>query len=161
MEVIHYAIELEKQVDNTLVLLSDKAIEDIQLLCSILRNHEAEITTVLSSTLNNANSFPQINLTELVNDVEWDKVITRLNSNPRVLLAQQPMLWILHTLYDRQFQFYYQAGQNSPKLDAKVFMSSLAQVKNLVRRRLEVISRVASNEAWGQLGFAPFVLGKE
>jgi hypothetical protein len=70
-------------------------------------------------------------------------------------------LWAIYAALDKSAQFYRQAVLNTPYPLPRLFWGSLAEIKTMMRRRVDGLLRVMYNGIWEQIGFAPFALGRE
>lgn len=106
-------------------------------------------------------TYSQIDLDALVgSDNEWEQVSQAFaTSSPSSV--NLTTIWMIYALIERSGQFYQQAANNSAYPSTKLFLSSLFQVRNIIRRRIGSILRVLYNNVWEEIGFAPFLLGKD
>ena len=164
MEAIQYAIELETHIKNMIAVISTGSDQQMIMLANVLSKHQIKTIELLRTIQAEKGNFdPQAKVSALLDDPEWHEAINGISGEGagRNVVSQSCNLWMLYALYDKTFQYYRQASQNTPQPTAKYFYSSFAEVKNIIRRRLDAASRVLSNEVWGQIGFAPFIIGKE
>lgn len=163
MEAIQYAIELETNLKKMIVVISEGSDQEMMLLTDVLTKHQVKTIDLLKAMQAELGNFdPQTKVSALLDDPEWHEAIGRISGQGESgIVSQACILWMLYALYDKTFQYYRQASHNTPQPTSRYFYSSLAEVKNIIRRRLDAASRVLSNEVWGQVGFAPFVIGKE
>lgn len=162
MEALNYAIEMEKQNRDLLRLFEGSAHQELVCLISILTKHQDAIIEILANAAGSASKPLAVgNAASLFDDTLWRQSVARISENPKSLVSQAGVFWMIYALYDKSFQYYQQASQNSPMPTDKYFLTSLAEIRRVTKLRIDTVIRVLSNEVWGQIGFAPFVLGKE
>lgn len=164
METIQYAIELEMHIKKMIVVVSAGSDQQMILLADVLTKHQVKTIELLKAMQAEKGNFdPQAKVSALLDDPECHGAIGGISGQGESssVVSQSCILWMLYALYDRTFQYYRQASHNTQQPTSRYFYSSLAEVKNIIRRRLDAASRVLSNEVWGQVGFAPFIIGKE
>lgn len=86
-----------------------------------------------------------------------------INSNDTTELVMNLYMTLstLSIIIERSLQFYRQAANNSAYEYEKIFFNSLAEQKKVLKRRIESALRIVYNSLWSQVGFAPFIFGKE
>lgn len=164
MEAIQYAIALETHIKKIISVISEGSGQEMILLADVLTNHQVKTIELLKFMQTRLGNFDaQAEVSALFDDPKLHEAIRGISGQGEggSVVSQSCILWTLYALYDRTFQYYRQASHNTPQPTDKYFYSSLAEVKNIVRRRIDAASRVLSNEVWGQVGFAPFIIGKE
>lgn len=162
MNAIQYAIQLERQINNTLQLIATDADSRIIPLVEVLAKHQGKMLEILLAVENaGIAGYSQVEIPALFDESKWQEAVAAVNFNSKSLVTQLSLLWAIQAFYDKSFQYYRQAGQNTPFPAEKYFFSSLAEVKNMIRRRIDAVSHVLSNEIWGEIGFAPYIIGKE
>ncbi len=58
-------------------------------------------------------------------------------------------------------QFYLQTAKNIEQAPQRLLLSSIAEMKLMLRRRFDGIERVVANQVWNAVGFPPGMLAKE
>lgn len=94
-------------------------------------------------------------------DKDWQKIIESLKEAVPEGTGSLTLFWMLYALVERTVQYYQQAAANSAYPAERLFFTSLAQYKILMKKRVGSLVRIMYNHAWAELGFAPFLLGKE
>ena len=162
MYTLQYAVDIEQQAASIIDLLSDGVPQHAVSISVVLKKHQSDAVSILSTAVREGTvSLSKAEVQISIDDQAWQSSINDASSSPESLVKWQYALWAIQELYERLFQFYIQASRNAYSTDEKLFFSSMAEVKNVIRRRLDTVSRIISNEIWGKLGFAPFALGKE
>ncbi|QDR80651.1 hypothetical protein [Sporomusa termitida] len=161
---LQFALELETALNNQITLLSANTgpLPAMALINKFQENFYA-LLTVASATDVNIDKYPVVETTGLLgSDSDWQQFTHRDKpATDSVNLPALTALWSVYTLFDRSAQYYQQAAANSAHPATRLFFHSLAETKKMMRRRLAGIIQSLLNHYWGQLGFAPFMLGKE
>lgn len=163
---VQFALELETSLSRQIATLHDTASAGtvpIPVL-GLIENSQAEFLKLLSALNtgeNDSTRYPAVTETQLLgSDAAWLQATqntTAVNAGLQELTA----LWSIYITVDKCVQFYQQAAANSAQPQARLFFSSLSHVKKILRRRLDGIIQIYYNHYWGELGFAPFILGKD
>lgn len=158
---IQFAIELETAINSQLTGMSAPTTEPV---VSLLRTCQINFLALLSaaSTINiDSDPYPPVTESQLLgSDTAWRQLTLQIdtaNANLQVLTT----LWSIYIIIDKTTQFYQQAAANSAQPQTRLFFSSLTHVKKILRRRLDGIIQIYYNHYWGEIGFAPFALGKD
>jgi hypothetical protein len=159
---IQFAIELETALSNQLTKLS--ATDDMVPLLTPIRQCQGEFLELLSvaKTVDiDIAVYPQVKESQLLGpDTVWQQFTVQkdvTNTGVQVLIT----LWQISSLIDKTVQFYQQAATNSAHPHTRLFFNSLCHVKRILHRRFNGIIQIYCNHYWGELGFAPFMLGKD
>jgi hypothetical protein len=157
-----FAADLERNTLAELKRILENAPSIICPVLDMLIAAEEGWNDVFKLLENNERQYPIIEAKVLTGlDNEWTKVIATLKEvqfeNADILL----LLWMLHAAVERTMHYYQQAAANSAYPAQRQFFTSLVQCKLLMKKRLDSIMRIMYNHAWAEIGFAPFVLGKD
>ena len=159
---IQFAIELETAINSQLTKLSVPA--DTASIISLIHNCQMNFLELLSAAdAINIDTAPYPPVTEaqlLGPDTAWQQ-LTLHTDTTNASLQVFTTLWPIYMAIDKTAQFYQQAAANSAQPQTRLFFSSLSHVKKILRRRLDGIIQIYYNHYWGEIGFAPFVLGKD
>jgi hypothetical protein len=161
---IQFALELENSICNQIAGLSHTAHPGNTQVISLITSFQKELLQLLSMAnqidIDNA-SYPTIDETHLLGpDSQWQEV-TKNTVAVSTSLQTSVTLWSIYATMDKSLQFYQQAATNSAHPQTRLFFSSLSHVKKILLRRLDGIIKIYDNHYWGNLGFAPFLLGKD
>lgn len=161
---MQFALEIEAAMSNKVTELSGITSLKNSPVISLFENFQKEFLQLLvdASKIDvDSHSYPPVNETKLLgSDTTWQTAMGSIDTsadNINVLLT----LWSVYTAIDKSHQFYQQAATNSPHPQTRLFFSSLSHVKKLLRRKLDGVIQIYYNHLWGELGFAPFLLGKD
>ena len=159
---MQFAIELETAIIGHLEELT--ATEEAGTIISLISASQKKFLELLESanTINiDMAAYPPVDEADLLGkDSTWQQ----LTLQKEVTNASLPMLlvfWQISIEIDKTAQFYQQAASNSAHPQTRLFLNSLSHVKKILLRRLNGIIQGYSNYYWGELGFAPFLLGKD
>ncbi|CQR74541.1 hypothetical protein SOV_26470 [Sporomusa ovata DSM 2662] len=159
---LHFAIELETAINSQLTKLA--APDDIIPVITLIHNCQMNFLELLSaaSTVNiDIAPYPLVTEDQLLgSDASWQQLTLHTNAT-NVSLQVFTTLWPIYMATGKTVQFYQQAAVNSAQPQTRLFFSSLSHVKKILCRRLDGIIQIYNNHYWGELGFAPFVLGKD
>ena len=64
-------------------------------------------------------------------------------------------------MLDKMAQYYLQAAKQVDSPQQRLLFSSLAEIKQRLRRRVGAVEQIQANQIWKQVGFPPGLLGKE
>lgn len=97
---------------------------------------------------------------------EYPTVNAHASSRPADLTAPAIVIvlaktWNVVLLCDRLAQYYRQLAANTPESQVRILLSSLAEIKSIMKRRAEGPVRRWTSFMWGEIGFAPFQLNKD
>lgn len=159
---LHFAIELETAINSQLTTLAAPA--DIIPVITLIHSCQMNFLALLSSAgAINIDSAPYPLVTEdqlLGSDTSWQQLTLHTDAT-NASLQVFTTLWPIYMATDKTVQFYQQAAANSAQPQTRLFFSSLSHVKKILCRRLGGIIQIYYNHYWGEIGFAPFVLGKD
>ena len=163
MQVLRFAASLEAQIRQEVEVVMAQSPAGLQTLVTAVGHFQAEIELLLDraqGTDVDTGRYPEVNAAALLGpDSVWQEAAAGVARESTV--GALASLWFLHTLTERSGQFYQQAALNSAHPSTRLFFASLAEVKAMLRRRLDGVLRALYNEAWAEVGFAPFLLGKD
>ena len=159
---IQFVIELETAIINHLDTIPTQA--DIVPIISLILKSQKEflelISTAKAINVDKA-AYPPVDESSLLGkDSDWQQLTVQkeiTNANLQMLIT----LWQIATEIDKTAQFYQQAAANSAHPQTRIFFNSLSHVKRILLRRINGAIQSYCNYYWGELGFAPFVLGKD
>lgn len=161
---IQFALTLESAINTQIETITGTAAGAMPVITLInnFQNNFFKLLTIASSIDVDTAKYPPVETAELFgSDTAWQQLAHQTNPAAVELdmniLAQ---LWSIFTLIDRSTQFYQQAAANSAHPATRLFFHSLAEAKKIIRGRVAGIIQMLHNHHWGQLGFAPFILGK-
>ena len=162
--VFAYAIKMETAVSRQFQEVQVLAPNQLKPFLTLLLQSQDIMSQLLVAgmAVDPAHShFPEPDLTASVaNDMQW-KQAGEIMLTPEELSVALACLWSAGALLDKTGQFYRQAGINSIYPTERIFFSSLAEVKLLLRRRTNGITQSLGNQLWTEIGFSPFTLAKE
>lgn len=155
-----YAQDIESSIVETVTQYNN--IQELKPAFNLLLDVEQKFLTILKDASCNDLHGYTFNIADLTTEKLWAEVLNGfakeiINMDVRKITA----LWIAYTLTEKSSQFYSQVSANSAYPSERLFFSSLAEVKNIIKRQLEKMIRISNNRIWSELDFAPFALKKE
>lgn len=151
-----FAMELERAITAELEQLK-KRIPELDGLWELLLILQAEFIQVLQS-----DETISLETGKLTGSEEaWRQVHVHLAGINDAVLQRAIPLWTVHAFLERAVQYYHQAAVNSAYPREKAWYLSLEQIKLIEKRKVGGAVRIIYNQLWGELGFAPFMIGKE
>lgn len=165
MQIFQFAAAMEASIRQETERIADQAPAGMEPVLSAVAAFQAEFELLIDRaqyTNVDTGSYPEINPATLLGaDGGWQAAGGPLKTAAGENIAVLTTLWQLSSLVEKSGQFYQQAALNSAHPSSRLYLSSLAEVKVMLRRRLDSLQRVVYNEVWAAVGFAPFVLGKD
>lgn len=166
MKVLRFAAALEAQIRQEVEVVMAQAPAELQPLVTAVGSFQAGLELLLDraqGTDVDTGRYPEVNAAALLGaDEVWREAAARLaDPGPGKTVPGLASLWYLHALTAKSGEYYHQAALNSAHPATRLFFSSLAEVKAMLRRRLDGVLRALYNAAWAEVGFAPFMLGKD
>lgn len=165
MEQLGFAAAMEASIRQEIEHFTKQAPSELNALLGIVGKFQVEFELLLDRaqcTDINTGRYPAVDATLLLgSDDDWQVVVQKFAAAQDKTAANLTLLWMIHSLVEKSGQFYQQAGLNSAHPSTRLFMSSLTETKNMLRRRIDGVLRVMYNEIWSDIGFAPVQLGKD
>jgi hypothetical protein len=162
---MRFAAAMEASIRQQLELISQQAPTELQPVFGALNRFQVEFELLIDRvqyTDADGGNFPPVEAAQLLGaDDIWQQTLQRFAAVPDKDAANLTMLWMVHSLMDKSAQFYQQAAGNKAHPGVRLMLSSLAEIKNMQRRRIGGLLRVMYNQVWADVGFAPFALGKD
>ena len=164
MSTLTYAASMEKSIGVNIENLREGCSPE---LCEVLKllagfQQEFEMVLVRATSLSPEQSLPALDTAQLLGtDENWRKMTSAFSAELPPNAQDFTVLWSVHAMLDKSTQFYQQASKQSVQPHVRLFFSSIAELKLMLRRRIDGIERVLANQVWKAVGFAPGLLGKE
>jgi len=163
MESMKIARELETALQRQLDLFSGVSSSYLAPVLRYLLNIQADFAenlTVAEHVNVDITEYPPFGNSLRSVNTDWKKLVEDNLLSPAET-GDIVVLWSIHTALDRMEQFYRQSALNSVHPLTRAYFTSLAEVKMLLRRRMDGLIRVRYNDIWEKVGFAPFSLRKD
>ncbi len=165
MKVFQFAAVLEAQIRQEVEVVVAQSPPGLQAVVTAVGAFQAGIELLVDRAQYvdvDSGRYPEVNAAALLGpDSVWQEATAKLGASDEATVVGLASLWFLIVLTEKSGQYYQQAALNSAHPATRLFFSSLAEVKGMLRRRLDGLLRQLYNAAWTQVGFAPFVLGKD
>lgn len=156
-----FAQSLERNILVEVERMSERALPAVAPAFELIVKLQHAWVDIFSNIENKEGEYPVLNTVILVgSDKEWQKIMALLgevecrNTDCLVLIS------MVYAIIDKALQYYQQAASNTAFPSEQLFFTSLAKYKLLMKKRIDGIVRIIYNHAWSEVGFAPFVLGK-
>jgi hypothetical protein len=161
---IQFALELETAINKKIdPLLETAELFPVITLINSFQQGFFKLLIIAKSIDVDTAKYPVVEASELLgSDTAWQQLA--LQPTPSEVVENMDTLttlWSICSLIDRSTQYYQQAAANNAHPATRLFFHSLAESKKIIRGRLAGIIHLMYNQYWGQLGFAPFMLGKD
>ncbi|BBB93052.1 MAG TPA: hypothetical protein PKA28_01540 [Methylomusa anaerophila] len=160
-----FAVLLEKSINKNLEKVRLDVSAELQPIVTLIQQTQSLIFDLLQETSDvniDYAKLPEVNLTVLIAaDDLWQKAVSSYTDAPPINTDDLIQMWTIYASIEKSAQYYQQASLNSPHPATRLFLSSLSEIKNILRRRVSGVLRMIYNDVWSEVGFAPFVLGKE
>lgn len=161
-KVLNFAVKFEEEIVRQLESLKKTDSEEIVSILNAVIEAEEKMIEVLKEAQTydiDLDTYKQIGIDKILDkDNEFVNFMKNKEADFLKIFCE---LTSISALIDRSAQFYSQSAANNSHPSLKLFLSSLAQVKNVLRGRLKGCIRSVSNDLWQEVGFAPFALGKD
>lgn len=165
MKTFQFAASLEAQIRQDVEVIVAQAPAGLKAVAAAVGKFQAEFELLLDRAQYvdvDTGRYPEVDAAILLGpDGVWQEAAAELAAAEETTVPGLAALWFLHTLTVKSGQYYQQAALNSAHPATRLFLGSLAEVKTMLRRRLDGLLRQLYNAAWAEVGFAPFVLGKD
>lgn len=165
MRVFQFAAAMEASIRQEAERITDQVPAGLEPVLAAVAAFQAEFELLIDRaqyTDVDTGRYPEVGTTTLLGTEKvWLGAAARLKEAGANNAAVLATLWLLYSLVDKSGQFYQQAALNSAHPATRLYLSSLAEVKAMLRRRLDSLLRMVYNEVWADVGFAPFLLGKD
>lgn len=164
MESLTFSASMENSISEVLQELRGGCSPEInRVLDSLLRFH-GEFERLMSEVkeLPENQPWPELSAADFVGtDEVWRELTGSINPGTSPNTADYATLWCIHALLDKSAQFYQQAARQNLPEPERLFLSSVAELKLMLRRRIDAVERVVANQVWKAVGFPPGLLGRE
>lgn len=159
--MLKFAINMEEEIIRQMEILQKNSGEELAELFGSFLKIEREFLELLKQAAKvnvDLENYSPVNAEKILGKPlpSWGAAGENQASQQTVCV-----LWMVYALVEKSAQYYRQASLNSSHPALKLFMGSLGEVKNIFRGRAAACLRMAYNDIWGEIGFAPFVLGKD
>lgn len=164
METLTFAAAMEKSIGDNIEKLGHGCSLGLQPVLHLLVafHREFEMVLVRAKSAPDGQSLPELDTTQLLGpDETWRSLSAAFSADTVPDAMDYTVLWSIHAMLDKSTQFYQQASRQSVQPHVRLFFGSIAELKGMLRRRMDGIERIAANQVWKAVGFPPGLLGKE
>jgi hypothetical protein len=164
MNPLLFAESIEKEVAANVESLKAGCSPELCAVLDRLLAFDREFAQMVSKALSEpaGSNPPELDKVKLMGDEEmWVALTNRFNPASPPAAKDFAVLWSIHAMLDKSAQFYQQVSAHTDQVQLRLWLSSLAEIKIVLRRRIAAIERVVANQVWKSVGFAPGLLAKE
>lgn len=159
---LSFAISMENSILRQTEFFLNSGPAELQKVTTVLIRSQHELLEVLHQCISihsQSAKYPELCVEQIVgSDSDWK---FSLNADALSLTDNLVQLWNIYAMTDKSWQFYQQSSCNSMYPGDSVFMSSVAQLKSMLKRRIDSVLRIIYNQVWLEVGHAPFLLGRD
>ena len=156
---LEIAQKLELEILHKIELAAKEADSE-QAYWQVILASQKKMLTLLSLASQQEDSFPEYPDVELetilMSKASWQEQLDKIQPGFEYQAKQLMELLMLEKANESLQEFYQQASGNVAHPLSKVFLTSLAEVKNLQNMRISMFTKVYNNKLWSILGYAPF-----
>jgi hypothetical protein len=157
-----FAADLEKNILSELSKMAETAPSVLKPALQMLLAAENSWNELFTIAEIEPREYPEPKAEALAgSDKEWQGIALDLKNTPADNTESLVLFWMLYAFIERTTQYYQQAAANCAYPADRQFFLALAQCKLLLKKRIDGIMRIMYNHAWAEVGFAPFLLGKD
>lgn len=115
-----------------------------------------------TSSKDDAGNALEFDVARLIgSDDERAAITSRFQPGTVPVAVDIVIIWSICSMLDKMGQFYLQAAKQVDSTQERLVFSSLAEVKQKLRRRVAGVEQIQSNQVWKGVGFPPGLLGKD
>lgn len=162
MTAYEFALSLENGLHNEIEDLLEKHSITTNTLLKIIYENQKNVIDLINAASRlqiDIAVFPSLDASLLNDATSWNAITDEYKSS--FIIEELFIYWKINALIEKNAQFYQQAALNSPYPSEKIFFSSLAEIKYILKRRIQGVLQIMYNHIWGEIGFNPILFGKE
>jgi len=159
-----FAIAMEKSIGANLKNMQESCSPELKSVLAQLIVFQQEFEQILLQLQSPESGvgLPTIDPVRMVgNDELWNSLSNQFQPASLPSAADYMVLCSVHAMLDKTAQFYLQTAKNIEQAPQRLLLSSIAEMKLMLRRRFDGIERVVVNQVWNAVGFPPGMLAKE
>ena len=164
MGTLIFAASMEKSIGANIMKLKDGCSPELCDILELLAGFQREFEALLEQAdlLSPGQSPPELDTERLHGtDENWRRLTSAFAADMAPNTQDYAVLWSVHAMLDKNAQFYQQASKQSLQPQFHLFFASIAELKIMLRRRIDGVERVLANQVWKSIGFSPVLLGRE
>jgi hypothetical protein len=161
---LDFAVAMEQAIVSKLQSLGAGCSAELAALLEQVTRTQQAFVQLLSdaSCAEPAAQEPDLDIAAMIgSDAEWAAITSRFQPGTAPAAIDIAALWSVYSMLDKMAQYYLQAAKQVDLPQQRLFFSSLAEVKQKLRRRVGAVEQIQANQVWKQVGFPPGLLGKE
>ncbi len=161
---LDFAVAMEQAIAGKLQSLGAGCSAELAALLEQVTRSQQAFVQLLSdaSCAEPAAQEPNLDIAAMIgSDAEWAEITSRFQPGTAPAAIDISALWSVYSMLDKMAQYYLQAAKQVDLPQQRLFFSSLAEIKQKLRRRVGAVEQIQANQVWKQVGFPPGLLGKE
>lgn len=161
---LDFAVAMEQAIAGKLQAFGvGCSVELTALLERVTRSQQAFVQLLSeASCAEPAAKEPDFDVAAMIgSDAEWAAITSRFQPGTAPAAIDIAALWSVYSMLDKMAQYYLQAAKQVDSPQQRLLFSSLAEIKQKLRRRVGAVEQIQANQVWKQVGFPPGLLGKE
>lgn len=164
MTIFQLALSMETCICKEIKELLKNAPNEIAPLFEAIHKTQTQLELLINTAMHiniDTEPFPVVDVAILGTNASWKALNDNYANTSKTSIEDLISLWKIYTLIEKTAQFYQQSALNSPHPAAKLFFTSLSEIKHMLRRRIQGILQIMYNHIWSEIGFSPIVFGKD
>ena len=164
MNTLQYAGAMENSIGVTLRTLQANCSPELTRVLEHLVQIQLELERIVlqAESAELGQGLPEFDVMQIVGDeLCWRCLANPFQPSSLPSAIDYTVLWSVHAMMAKSAQYYQQAALNTNQPNLRIALSSIAEMKLILRRRIAAIERIVANQLWQSLGFPPGLLAKE
>lgn len=164
MDPLDFAVAMENGIIANLDRLKLNCSPVLAPVMEALIRAEQGIVTLVEQArpVRDGESVPDTELPAILSrEEEWGQLQIRFDPAAAPAVLDYTVLWSVRAMLDKSAQYYRQAAKETEPARLRLLLASVAEIKTMLRRRIDGLERIMANQAWKAVGFAPGLLAKE
>lgn len=156
---LDFAAAMEQAIASKLQALGVGCSAELSALLERVTHSQQAFVRLLSE---HAAKEPDLDVAAMIgSDADWAAITSRFQPGTAPAAIDIAALWSVYSMLDKMAQYYLQAAKQVDSPQQRLLFSSLAEIKQKLRRRVGAVEQIQANQIWKQVGFPPGLLGKE
>jgi hypothetical protein len=164
VNTLQYASAMENSIGVTLRTLQANCSPELTRVLEHLVQIQRELERVVlqAESVELGQGLPKFDVMQIIGDeVLWRSLANPFQPSSLPSAIDYTVLWSVHAMMAKSAQYYQQAAMNTDQPNLRIDLSSIAEMKLILQRRVAAIERIVANQLWQSLGFPPGLLAKE
>ena len=164
LKAVDFAAAMERAIAVKVQELASDCSAELAALLARVNFSQQAFERLLVQVAGNENAVGELDIDAAAligSDGEWAEITSRFQPSTAPVAIDIAALWSLYAMLDKMGQYYLQAAKQVNLPQQRLLFSSLAELKQKLRRRIGAVEQILSNQIWKEVGFPPGLLGKE